>query len=509
MSEDPNKSSPIPPYLPTQKTTALDDTQPTKTIRPQSRRVFWFWLLFFVISLGMIVIEVAYLISDKVEDRAAVMVTLQIDGEGYPAVTEAQTVADFLDEHNFALEPGDILVPELSTAIESDMVIRLERARTVTVTLDGSTSVLRTTMKSPLDILRLTGQSVNNADKIIIDGTQVAASDLVSWAEPVTDLTIYRAVAIQVVDGDATLNLHTTGKTVGDALFEADITLYLADIIIPELSTPITVGMQILIDRSRPLTIIADGASIETRVKGQTVADALSEAGIVLSGLDYAMPGEMSAIIPDMTVHVFRITEEIITEQETIPYDTAYQAENSLMLDTRSVIQAGQRGNIEHTIRIRYEDGVELDRIVESEIMTIAPQNQIIAYGTQINLRTIDTPEGPMQYWRKLRVYTTSYHPAALGGSTTTSIGMHLEKGIIGIQPSVISYRTRIYVPGYGVGIAADTGYTSTPYWIDLGYSDHDYIPWWGWKDVYLLTPVPETINYLLPITDDEGGPLP
>ena len=57
-----------------------------------------------------------------------------------------------------------------------------------------------------------------------------------------------------------------------------------------------------------------------------------------------------------------------------------------------------------------------------------------------------------------------------------------------------------MYVPGYGLGLMADTGGPrSSPYWIDLGYSDEDYVPWSRYIDVYLLAPVPAEVDYLLP----------
>ena len=45
----------------------------------------------------------------------------------------------------------------------------------------------------------------------------------------------------------------------------------------------------------------------------------------------------------------------------------------------------------------------------------------------------------------------------------------------------------------------ADTGPLYRPLFIDLGYSDDDFVPWSRWVDVYLLAPVPAEIQYLLP----------
>jgi 3D (Asp-Asp-Asp) domain-containing protein len=125
--------------------------------------------------------------------------------------------------------------------------------------------------------------------------------------------------------------------------------------------------------------------------------------------------------------------------------------------------------------------------------------NHIIGYGTNIVLRTIDTPEGPRQYWRRLRMYATSYHPAALGGDNVTATGRILTKGIVASDPRVIAYGNTLYIPGYGEGVMADTGSARSGLWIDLGYDDANWVSWSRWVDVYLLAPVPDNIRYLLP----------
>jgi 3D (Asp-Asp-Asp) domain-containing protein len=149
---------------------------------------------------------------------------------------------------------------------------------------------------------------------------------------------------------------------------------------------------------------------------------------------------------------------------------------------------------------VRYENGEEVSRTEDGSAVVQEPVNQVIAYGTNIVIRTVDTPEGPREYWRTFRVYATSYHPAALGGDNVTAIGMTLQKGVIGADPDIIPFRTDVYVPGYGTGIIADTGGPrSSPYWIDLGYSDEDWVSWSRYVDIYLLTPVPGDIDYFLP----------
>jgi len=122
-------------------------------------------------------------------------------------------------------------------------------------------------------------------------------------------------------------------------------------------------------------------------------------------------------------------------------------------------------------------------------------------------IRTLETPDGPIEYWRKMRVYTTSYKPASCGKPKDhprygyTALGWKLKKGIVAVDPTVIPLRTKLYVPGYGFAQAGDTGGGVKGKFVDLGFGDNDYQSWHWWTDVYLLTPVPprSQIRWILP----------
>jgi 3D (Asp-Asp-Asp) domain-containing protein len=73
-----------------------------------------------------------------------------------------------------------------------------------------------------------------------------------------------------------------------------------------------------------------------------------------------------------------------------------------------------------------------------------------------------------------------------------------MRHGIVAVDPRVIDLRSNVYVPGYGVGIAGDTGGAIKGRRIDLGYDDDNLILWYRWVDVHLLTPVPSVIDYRL-----------
>ncbi len=476
-----------------------DDTQPVLIIRDNRPHRA-------LVLLGLaLVVGVAALTCGVVafnwlaEQSKAHPVTVTADGSTRIAMTYARTVSALLSDMSIALLEGDMVTPALNTPITDDLHIEVVRSRSVTLTVDGQSRIYRTHLTNPTDIMHSAGLSLAGKDRVFVDGTEATQASLTDWPVPASQITIRRALTVTIDDAGRQLSVETTSDTVGEALFDAGITLYAADTVTPESHTPLSADMTIMIERSRPVTIIADGVTLETRVAGVTVGDALASAGLALVGLDYSVPDTDVRVRGGMRIRVIRAREEVIVEETVQPYETVYQADAGLELDQIQLAQAGQNGVIQTSIRVRYENGIEISRTVEDTRVAQEAMNEVIAYGTNVVLRSIDTPEGPRQYWRRIRMYATSYHPAALGGDNITATGDTLRKGIVGSNPDVLPYGTEVYVPGYGIGKMADTGALTRRLRIDLGYSDEDWVSWSRWVDVYLLAPVPAQIDYILP----------
>jgi len=486
----------------TQPTAPLNDAPLLSPYPPSSSRFNWRVLLPLSFAVGIGVILMMTVIGTViVMFSRETSVTVIIDGERQKISTDADTIADLMDEMNLVVGRGDFVSPPPETKIEANLTVRIDGARRVLLTIDGDTQTLLTTATSPWDILEETELEVNENDLLMIDGTETTIANLLTWPVPANHITIKHAVELHIEDGDTTRTVYTTQDTVGDALFDAGLQLYLADDVSVDLNAPVVDGLTISIDRSTPTSLIVDGEIIETRSDGPKVIDALTDAGVVLNGLDYTIPFEDTPLQPGMRIRVIRVREEVITEQEALPFETVFEGDASLELDQRRLRQEGQNGIRQTYVRIRYENDAEISRHVEESVIVQEPVNRIVAYGTNIVLRTIDTPEGPRQYWRHIRMYATSYHPAALGGDNVTATGELLRHGIVAVVPGVIPFYTNVYVPNYGIGMVADSGggLPNSRLWIDLGYEDHDYVHWSEFVDVYLLTPVPDNIRYILP----------
>lgn len=506
-----SNSEPIYQHQDTQPT--APDLRPTDAIRCQlNHDGLPMWLLIGIILFSGVsliaTIAFSFTLGQGQQDEATTIalapeqlsIILIVGNSEQVIETRAATVGDLLREKNIALGQNDAISYPRNTLLRDEMRITISRVRDVLLTIDDVERFIQTPLENPQAILASQNIALRPADRLWLNNEHIALDTLSSWSIPVDTIEIRRAISITLQDGDSTQTLTTTADTVGDALYEAGIDLFVTDIVEPSADTTLVDDMIIQIDRAKPVVINVDGNTINTRVAGQTVADTLSEAGITLAGLDYAIPAETELVQAATTINVIRVTASIESREENLPFETVYQANGAMELDTRNVTQTGITGIQRHDERVRYENGEEISREPAGTTLIRATQNQVIEFGTNVVLRPINTPEGTQQYWRKLRVYATSYKPESVGGSTTTAIGMTLQKGIIGADPTIIPYRTNMYVQGYGVGIMADTGGArSSPYWIDLGYSDEDFEGWHWYTDVYLLAPVPENINYLLP----------
>ena len=162
-----------------------------------------------------------------------------------------------------------------------------------------------------------------------------------------------------------------------------------------------------------PVAALVDGEEIQARTQALTVAKLMEELDIALGELDFTLPALDAEISADMRIEVVRVHEEKIVERdETPPGDPEYRPDADTALDRSSVLQEALPGIRETVTRVRYENGVEVSREVGEPQLVQEAQKQIIGYGTKpVVLGTINTPQGPREYWRVLCMYATSYKP--------------------------------------------------------------------------------------------------
>ena len=181
-------------------------------------------------------------------------------------------------------------------------------------------------------------------------------------------------------------------------------------------------------------------------------------------------------------------TKKLQEETETLTRNTIYQDDPETEAGEEKVLDEGADGKKTKIVKITLtKDGEEYQREIVS-VETTQPKDKKILRGTKIVWKTLDTPYGSIQYWKRMRVYATHYDSHCPGCDETTAIGMRAGKGVIAVDPKVIPLRSKVYIPGYGPAIAGDTGGAIKGNIIDLGFDDARTAGWYAhFIDIYLL----------------------
>lgn len=468
-------------------------------------------------------------------------VTISVDAYTFPFTTHEGKPAAVLREAGVEVKEGDVI--EVSSSASGGAIIILERAIPVSLSADGSSVLFLTTAKTVAQALEEAGIVLTPYDEVLKNGEPSHLGDSLlggdlrpegiggyrslreNTNEPISayipprvtapvSLEVKRAVPLYVNDNGLSVRVLTTKETLTEGLPASGVGIRQGDLIFPSLDSEVSAGMHVFVKRSKGLTIEVDQQTLQVRTLKSTLSEVLEDEGISLSGMDRVDPFLETPIKDGMNVKIVRVREEYVTSEETIGYTLEYWPDPELEIDQQRVMQYGKRGLRKRITRIVYEDDEEVERTKEREWVETEPQNTIIGYGTKIVTRQLDTPEGSLTYWRKMRVFATWYN-ASHGGKTPdnpyygiTRLGMLAEKGVVAVDPRVIPFYTQIYVPGYGLAVAGDTGGGIKGRWVDLCYPEGMDHPWSSrWVDIYLLTPVPpqNEICWMLPDYPWEG----
>ena len=80
----------------------------------------------------------------------------------------------------------------------------------------------------------------------------------------------------------------------------------------------------------------------------------------------------------------------------------------------------------------------------------------------------VETSSGYVPYIQMMDMEATAYLPTDGSAEGLTAMGIPATYGIVAVDPDVIPLGSRVYIPGYGEALAADTGGAIYGYKIDL-----------------------------------------
>ena len=431
-------------------------------------------------------------------------ITLVVNGEVQQIKSYALTVRGVLKSQDYQLTEWDQLDPSPGTWLWGDETIHFRVSSAIEILADGENISLQTAESRPENVLLAAGYNVYPKDRVLVDGKPINEDTLLEAGKD-HQIRILRGTPITVITETGAIQFVSDGDNLGEAFEKEAIKVLDADQLSRPLDTPLD-GSPIEVEwiQAKPLFVQLADQAITIFTTEDMVGTALAEAGIALQGMDYSDPAETEPIPENRQVQIIRIREEVILNQEAIPFSTVYRPDDSSELDQLSILSGGELGINAQQVRVTYEDEQEISRQVEKEWVLREPSPRILGYGTQINLRTADTPDGQITYWRKITAYATSYNENCEGCKTYTATGAPLKQGVIAVKLDWFLYmkHLKVYIPGYGFASIEDVG-GGVPWstnWVDLGYKAENYVPWYWYVDVYFLAPAPppQDIMYVL-----------
>ena len=151
------------------------------------------------------------------------------------------------------------------------------------------------------------------------------------------------------------------------------------------------------------------------------------------------------------------------------------------------VEQAGRNGLNRLLVREKYHNGVKVDEEVMQTTQLVRVRDQVVREG--IAEPVAQKSVGFRSYSQVLYMEASAYLPYDGGGSGYTALGIPARYGVAAVDPRVIPLGTRLYIPGYGEAIAADTGGAVNGYTIDLCMEDYTQAINFGRRgvEVYIL----------------------
>lgn len=232
-----------------------------------------------------------------------------------------------------------------------------------------------------------------------------------------------------------------------------------------------------------------DGVPRLVRTTALTVGELMESLSEDYEDRRYYLSDDLkeSTLLSDgMTVELSSSMTREVTTYEKVEKTIEYRDTSELAKGTERVIQEGFDGLVEIVSEETYVGGDLTDTKEISRTTVTEPVNTVIERGTA---SMVSTPVGDFKYTKSLTVVATGYTQYDEGCTSTTATGTAAVRGAVAVDPSVIPLGTQLYIPGYGIGTAEDTGGAIEGNRIDLCYNSVNEAFAWGRQTVtvYIL----------------------
>lgn len=380
------------------------------------------------LSIGVLVVAVLAYVMTQPEPITIIDDGLRIEHE-----TRAKSVLEVLEETGIEIDEADYVTPALSAELPSERIIHIERANTVSLQIGyGQIETIETRERTVRDVLLRYGVAVREGDDVYPDVRTPITSGMTIRYQPV--------VAVNVIVEDKAKTVYTMATTVEQVLREAGVDVSERDTISPALVQTVREGMTITVNTSRdvvqyenrliPFDIVKE--EDETLEVGQTMVAQVGVPG--LERTRYALTVENGTITnrTETGIETLQTVRPQIIKVGTKPVPEPLEDQTAEAPQTDSPFREEAEIKIEETPRAE-------------DVLDFSSAKQLLVEATAYT----NNPEDTITY--DGRVLTRS-------GYDVTETILYEGLRIIAVDPSIIPLGTRVYVEGFGMAIALDTG---------------------------------------------------
>lgn len=238
---------------------------------------------------------------------------------------------------------------------------------------------------------------------------------------------------------------------------------------------------------NKEVVLIVDGQEIEVNSSQSNVQGVLDENEIEYDS-NYVISEDLDTSLKDgMKIEVKQVEKKTIIETEEIPYDTVVKKDKSLLKGETRVSQKGKKGVKELVYEVVYEDGQPISKILLEENIITKAKNKIIKKGTKEKEKTESKKKSTSKnsLGKKITVSATAY-----SGDGITATGTVPRWGTIAVDPTIIPYGTKVYIPQFDeYFIAEDCGGGIKGNKIDIFMNSESQCDNWGKRsiDIYIV----------------------
>ena len=163
--------------------------------------------------------------------------------------------------------------------------------------------------------------------------------------------------------------------------------------------------------------------------------------------------------VPDRVSHL-HIETKVHSRRIYFDADPTVRYSPHLAPGERKMLRSGAHGVAWVTERVTVWDDVVVNRQVVSREVVHSPTPGVVLVGTPKTLAQLRQAMPNIALGTAMTMIATAYTADTATAAPTgyTATGILAQEGVVAVDPHVIPLGTKLFVPGYGIALAADTG---------------------------------------------------